>query len=175
MTIRSEIRAALVGGPASADTILAKTPSLDGDARKLNWNLQALRTEGRLRIAGATESGPAWALDEWPVNEKGRTVRREQGASPRAKQSAARRAKSAGGKRAAPTAARTNGERVERASKALVPAPIAPSGDVDQYEVGLMVDGGLMVHNVTQGQIETMPPAFLQQVAQLLQIAAGRN
>lgn len=209
MTIRSEIRAALAGGPANAASMLAKVPSLAGDARKLLWNLNALRDEGRIRIAGTTEEGPLYNIDQWEVTATGRSVSAPRGTGPRAKKGTGKSTKPArgkdakrdAGKRKSPLAKAVekspgltlkpprkappkrgphastagHGAAVERAAKALVPAPIAAAGDADQYEVGLMSDGGLMVHNVTQGQIETMPPAFTQQVAQLLQIAAGRH
>lgn len=152
MTIRSEIHAALSAGtPLSAAALLPKVPSLDGDARKLLWNLNALRDEGRIRIAGTTDEGPAYTIDQWEVTAFGRSVSAPRGTGPRAKKGTGKSTKPARGKDAKRD---------------------ATAGDVDEYEVGLMSDGGLMVHNITQGQIEILPPAFTQQVAQLLQIAA---
>lgn len=204
MTIRSEIRAALAAGnPLNAASLLAKVPSLAGDMRKMQWNLTALKAEARIRVAGTSEEGPCYAIDDWPVSESGRAVPHPRGTSPRALRKAgktkgadtskkpgkaAKAAKKRGPKAGAtaapkpapkparkPRAAPARGERVERAEKALVPAPIQSADAPDEYRVGLLADGGLQVHNVTQGQIEELPPAFTQQVARLLSIAAGRE
>lgn len=185
MTIRSEIRAALSAGtPLSAAALLPKVPSLDGDARKLQWNLTALKGEARIRVAGTSDDGPCYTIDDWPVGPNGRSVSHPRGTGPRARRKAgkskpARAAKKAASKPAKPArtprAKPARGERVARAEKALVPAPIQSADAPDEYRVGLLADGGLQVHNVTQGQIEELPPAFTQQVARLLSIAAGRE
>ena len=69
MSIRSEIRAALVDGPKTTDELLPLVPSVDGDRRKLGWSMNDLADNQMVRRAGLSEDGkPLYQLDPkvWP-------------------------------------------------------------------------------------------------------------
>lgn len=72
MSLRSEIRAALVGGPQSVEEMLAAIPSAEGDGKRLAGNMYVLATEGKVRRAGLSDNKKIiYALEPsvWPAKE----------------------------------------------------------------------------------------------------------
>jgi hypothetical protein len=72
MSIRSEIRAALVGGPKTIDELLPDVASLEGDRRKLGFHMSNLAGEQMVRRFGLSDDGkPIYKLDPdmWPAKE----------------------------------------------------------------------------------------------------------
>lgn len=72
MSIRSEIRAALVDGPKSTDEMLPLVPSVEGDRARLGQNVSVLANEQKVRRAGLSDDGrPLYQLDPkaWPAKD----------------------------------------------------------------------------------------------------------
>jgi len=68
MSIRSEIRAALVDGPKTTDELLPLVPTAAGDRAKLQQCLSELAGDGRLRRTGLDDNKrPIYTIDEWPT------------------------------------------------------------------------------------------------------------
>jgi hypothetical protein len=70
MSIRSEIRAALVDGPKSTDEMVPLVPSVEGDRARLGQNVSVLANELKVRRAGLSDDGrPLYQLDPkaWPA------------------------------------------------------------------------------------------------------------
>lgn len=78
MSIRSEIRAALVDGPKTTDELLPLVASVEGDRKRLQQHMGNLASEKMVRRAGLSEDGaPMYQLDPktWPAKgEEGEAV-----------------------------------------------------------------------------------------------------
>lgn len=78
MSIRSEIRAALVDGPKTTDELLPLVASVEGDRQRLQQHMGNLAGEQMVRRAGLSEDNkPIYQLDPkaWPAKgEEGEAV-----------------------------------------------------------------------------------------------------
>lgn len=72
MSIRSEIRAALVDGPKTVDELLPLVPSAEDDRARLASNVSVLATAQSIRRTGLSDDGkPIYQLDPkaWPAKD----------------------------------------------------------------------------------------------------------
>lgn len=65
MTLRSEIREALLAGHKTAAQLVDVCTSA-GDANAMAGNLYALKKEGKVKIVGSIEGRNNYAVDDWP-------------------------------------------------------------------------------------------------------------
>jgi hypothetical protein len=72
MSIRSEIRAALVDGPKTTDELLPLVPSAENDRARLSASMSVLATSQMIRRTGLADDGkPIYQLDPraWPARD----------------------------------------------------------------------------------------------------------
>lgn len=83
MSIRSEIRAALVDGPKTTDELLPLVTSVEGSRPRLSIHMGNLSSEKMVRRCGLSDDGkPIYQLDPkaWPLRENAAPAAAQEGA-----------------------------------------------------------------------------------------------
>jgi len=167
MSIRSEIRAALVSGPKSTDELLPFVPAAEGDRVRLSANMSTLAGNGMVRRAGLSDDGkPLYQINpaQWPAKADEEPV----DASPASTSTAA----PARMKKAKPEAATPKKPHAPRAAKVQrktaispQPRPVAtralPSPD---WRVGLQLDGSVFAFDPRAGTHYVIDAPIVRQI-----------
>src|SRR5258708_1464617 len=82
MSLRSEIREALLASPNKTAAQLVDLCKSAGDANAMAGNLYALKKEGKIKIAGSIEGRNGYAIDDWPESSMRGTGKRAKAAPP---------------------------------------------------------------------------------------------
>lgn len=198
MSIRSEIRAALVDGPKSTDEMLPLVPSVEGDRARLGQNVSVLANEQKVRRAGLSDDGrPLYQLDPkaWPAKgDAGDVVTVAAGriegphlrkaAPPPKADKATKPAKTA--KKTPPSAPAAPPKSQRRAAKsqrktatsaAAKPAPgrAITIAHEPEWRVGLQLDGSVFAFDPSAGTHQVIAAPIVRQIlgmAALLRPAA---
>src|SRR5258706_14598361 len=81
MTLRSEIREALLAGPKNAVQIYEACDGI-ADEKKAAQNLSALKAEGKIKAIGTIDGRISYGIAAWPEAGEGAKPRRTKAAPP---------------------------------------------------------------------------------------------
>mgnify|MGYP000243355444 CR=1 FL=1 len=185
MSIRSEIRAALVDGPKSTDEMLPLVPSVEGDRARLGQNVSVLANELKVRRAGLSDDGrPLYQLDPqaWPAKgDAGETVTVTAGriegpqlrkATPPPKPAKATKPAKAPKKArpaapAAPAKSQRQAAKVQRKTakpRAASPGRAVTVATEPDWRVGLQLDGSVFAFDPAAGTHQVIAAPIVRQI-----------
>jgi len=167
MSIRSEIRAALVSGPKSTDELLPLVPAAEGDRVRLSANMSTLAGAQMVRRAGLSDDNkPLYQINpaQWPAKAD-----EDPGEAPPAPTSTAAPARVKKAKRDAPPPKATRTARAAKVQRktAISPQPrqvatrALPSPD---WRVGLQLDGSVFAFNPRTGTHQWIDAPIVRQI-----------
>ena len=179
MSIRSEIRAALVDGPKSTDEMLPLVPSCEGDRARLGQNVSVLANELKVRRAGLSDDGrPLYQLDPqaWPAKgDAGETVTVTAGriegpqlrkaTLPRKPAKAPKKARPAAP--AAPAKSQRQAAKVQRKTakpRAASPGRAVTVATEPDWRVGLQLDGSVFAFDPAAGTHQVIAAPIVRQI-----------